>query len=171
MDAARRKAAVPGKHRALEFGEQHVTVRDRKKLGRWIVLIAAFLIACGAVARLYLRSHPRSRAANSKVERVVPDGAHIRVEVLNATDTKGLARRAMLVLRDAGFDVVFFGNTTERADTTRILDRSGHADWAALASKAMGRAKAVELPDSSRFLDLTVLVGRNWTPPLEPLYP
>ena len=84
---------------------------------------------------------------------------------------KGLARRAMLVLRDAGFDVVFFGNTTERADTTRILDRSGHTDWAALASKAMGRASAVEMPDSSRFLDLTVLVGRNWTPPLEPLYP
>jgi hypothetical protein len=148
-----------------------MTSRDRKKIGRWIVLIAAFLIACGAIARLYLRTGPRFRSSKSAVGRVVPDGTHIRVEVLNATDTKGLARRAMLVLRDAGFDVVFFGNTTERADTTRILDRSGHTDWAALASKTMGRANAVEMPDSSRFLDLTVLVGRNWTPPLEPLYP
>jgi LytR cell envelope-related transcriptional attenuator len=148
-----------------------MTARDRKKIGRWIVLIAALLIACGAIARLYLRTNPRFRASKSAVGRVVPDGTHIRVEVLNATDTKGLARRAMLVLRDAGFDVVFFGNTTERADTTRILDRSGHTDWAALALKAMGRANAVEMPDSSRFLDLTVLVGRNWTPPLEPLYP
>jgi hypothetical protein len=148
-----------------------LTIRDRKRIGRWIVLIAAFLIACGAIARLYLRSGPRLRASKATVERVVPDGTHIRIEVLNATDTKGLARRAMLVLRDAGFDVVFFGNTTERADTTRILDRSGHADWAALASKAMGRAHAEQVPDSSRFLDLTVLVGRNWSPPLEPLYP
>ncbi len=148
-----------------------MTARDRKKIGRWIVLVAAFLIACGAIARLYLRSGPRMRASKAAVGRVVPDGTHIRVEVLNATDTKGLARRAMLVLRDAGFDVVFFGNTTERADTTRILDRSGHSDWAALALKAIGPANAVEMPDSSRFLDLTVLVGRNWTPPLEPLNP
>ena len=93
------------------------------------------------------------------------------MEVLNATDTKGLARRAMLAMRDAGFDVVFFGNSTERADTTRVLDRSGHADWAALAARALGRAHVEEVPDSSRFLDLTILVGRNWTPPLEPLHP
>jgi hypothetical protein len=146
-------------------------VRGRKKIGRWIVLIAALLIACGAIARLYLRSGPRLRASKRAVEHVVPAGAHIRVEVLNATDTKGLARRAMLVLRDAGFDVVFFGNSSERADTTRILDRAGHAAWAALAAQAMGRAHIEQQPDSSRFLDLTVLVGRNWTPPLEPLYP
>jgi hypothetical protein len=142
-----------------------------KKIGRWIVLIGALLIALGAIARLYLRSGPRTRAAATKVVRVVPDGTHIRIEVLNATDTKGLARRAMNVMRDAGFDVVFFGNSTERADTTRVLVRSGHDDWAALAAKALGRAHVEQVPDSARFLDLTVLIGRNWTPPLEPLYP
>ena len=148
-----------------------MSARDRKRLGRWIVLLAALLIGFGAIARWYLRSGPRLRASKGAVEHVVPAGEHIRVEVLNATDVKGLARRAMLSLRDAGFDVVFFGNTTERADTTRILDRSGHAQWAALAARAMGRAKVEVVPDSSRFLDLTVLVGRNWTPPLEPLNP
>jgi hypothetical protein len=148
-----------------------VSLDRRRTLGRWIVIGGALLIACGAAARLYLRSGPRRRAAQGAVEHVVPGGARIRVEVLNATDTKGLARRAMLVLRDAGFDVVFFGNTGERADTTRILDRSGHPEWAALAARAMGRARVEQVPDSSRFLDLTVLVGRNWTPPREPLYP
>jgi hypothetical protein len=148
-----------------------VSVRGRRKIGRWIVLAAASLIACGAIARLYLRSGPRLRASQGAPGHVVPAGAHVKVEVLNATDTKGLARRAMLVLRDAGFDVVFFGNTPERADTTRILDRSGHPDWAALAARAMGRAHVEQRPDSSRFLDLTVLVGRNWTPPREPLNP
>ena len=146
-------------------------LRGRKKIGRWILLVGALLVGLGAVARYYLRSGPRLRAAKTTVERVVPEGTHVRVEVLNATDTKGLARRAMLVMRDAGFDVVFFGNSTERADTTRILDRSGHADWAALAGRAMGRSKIEQSPDSARFLDLTVLVGRNWSPPLEPLYP
>jgi hypothetical protein len=155
----------------VELGRRTVSRGQRRKIGRWIVLAGAALIACGAAAKLYLRSGPRRRASNAAVGRVVPAGARIKVEVLNATDTKGLARRAMLVLRDAGFDVVFFGNSTERADTTRILDRSGHADWAALAARAMGRARVEPQPDSSRFLDLTVLVGRNWTPPLEPLYP
>ena len=148
-----------------------MSARGRRKVGRWILLAGALLAGLGAAARYYLRSGPRLRASQGAVTRVVPAGARIKVEVLNATDTKGLARRAMLVLRDAGFDVVFFGNSAERADTTRILDRSGHADWAALAARAMGRARVEQAPDSSRFLDLTVLVGRNWTPPLEPLYP
>lgn len=145
--------------------------RGRRKIGRWIVLAGALLIALGAIARWYLRASPRFRPLRPAVGRVVPAGTHVRVEVLNATDSKGLARRAMLVMRDAGFDVVFFGNSSERADTTRVLDRSGHADWAALAARTMGRANVEVKPDSSRFLDLTVLVGRNWTAPLEPLYP
>ena len=146
-------------------------IRARRKIGRWILLFGALLIGLGAIARWYLRSGPRLRSSRAAVVHVVPAGAHVRVEVLNATDTKGLARRAMLVMRDAGFDVVFFGNSSERTDTTRILDRSGHAEWAALAARAMGRANVEQKPDSSRFLDLTVLVGRNWTPPLEPLNP
>ncbi len=148
-----------------------MTLPRGKKIGRWIVVAGALLIGSGAIARIYHRSGPRLRASQASTGRVVPAGVRIKVEVLNATDTKGLARRAMLALRDAGFDVVFFGNSAERADTTRILDRTGHADWAALAARAMGRAHVEQLPDTTRFLDLTVLVGRNWAPPLEALHP
>jgi hypothetical protein len=148
-----------------------VNLQKRKTLARWIVIGGVVLVSGGALARLYLRSGPRLRASDAIFGHVVPAGAHVRVEVLNATDTKGLARRAMLVMRSAGFDVVFFGNSPVRTDTTLILDRSGHADWAALASRAMGVSHVQEKPDSSRFLDLTVLVGRNWSPPLQPLYP
>jgi hypothetical protein len=101
----------------------------------------------------------------------VPEGTRITVEVLNATDTRGLARQAMFALRDAGFDVVLHGNTPERRDSTEVLDRSGHPDWAALAATAMRGARVSQQPDSSRFLDLTILVGRNWTPPSLPLHP
>lgn len=105
------------------------------------------------------------------VVRVVPEGTRIRVEVLNATDTRGLARRAMQTMRDAGFDVVYFGNTSEKSDSSVVLDRSGHPDWAALAARTMQGARVESKPDTSRYLDLTVLVGRRWLPPSEPLHP
>ena len=84
-----------------------------------------------------ITKHSASTSDDSPIGRVVPDTTRITVEVLNATDTRGLARQAMFALRDAGFDVVFHGNTAERRDSTEILDRSGHASWAALAAKAM----------------------------------
>jgi hypothetical protein len=103
--------------------------------------------------------------------RVVPESTRIKVEVLNATETRGLARRAMFALRDAGFDVVYFGNSAERADSSVVRDRSGHPAWAALAAGALRGARIESAPDTSHFLDLTILVGRNWTPPREPFYP
>ncbi|HEX8241906.1 MAG TPA: LytR C-terminal domain-containing protein, partial [Longimicrobium sp.] len=39
-----------------------------------------------------------------------PPAGRVRVQVLNATPTHGLARRATDVLRDRGFDVVETGN-------------------------------------------------------------
>ena len=158
-----------------------MNVRRRpRKIGRWMLLAIVLLaIAVGAyrgrlgrcrgIACLRIRSG--ATAGDAPSGRVVPDSTRITVEVLNATDTRGLARQAMFALRDAGFDVVFHGNTSERRDSTEILDRSGHANWAALAATAMRGARTLERPDSSRFVDLTVLVGRNWTPPRLPLHP
>ena len=100
-----------------------------------------------------------------------PEGVRIRVEVLNATRTRGLARRATRHLRDRGFDVVKFGNSPETQDSTLVIDRTGHPDWAALVAEAMGGARIQSAPDSLRYLDITVLVGASWRPPAEPLYP
>jgi hypothetical protein len=110
-------------------------------------------------------------AASASVLRVVPEGTRVKVEVLNATDTRGLARVATFALRDAGFDVVYFGNTSERADTTVVRDRSGHPEWAQLAAQAMQPARTEVRADSGRLVDLTVLVGRSWRPPPQPLRP
>lgn len=99
-----------------------------------------------------------------------PANTRIKVEVLNATTVRGLAREATRYLRDRGFDVVASGNATEKLDSTVILDRSNHPDFAAVVARAMkGRAEA--RPDTSRYLDVTVLVGRDWRPPAEPFYP
>ena len=100
-----------------------------------------------------------------------PSGVRIKVEVLNASATRGLARRAMLHLRDRGFDVLDMRNASERLDSSVVLDRSGHPEWARLAAAAMGGARVESRPDTSRYLDLTILVGASWRPPAQPFYP
>lgn len=112
-----------------------------------------------------------SLAPLGRTDARAPEGVHIRVEVLNATRTQGLARRATFHLRDRGFDVLESGNARERLDSTLVIARSGHPEWARLVAKAMGGAAVAERPDSSRYLDVTVLVGASWRPPAEPFYP
>lgn len=100
-----------------------------------------------------------------------PADVRVRVQVLNTTKTRGLARRATRVLRDRGFDVVELGTTTPMLDTTLVLDRSGHPAWASTVAELLEPARAVARPDSSRYLDVTVLLGRTWRPPSHPLDP
>ncbi len=99
-----------------------------------------------------------------------PAGVRIKLEVLNGTRNRGIARRATLYLRDRGFDVVAMGNSGKQQDLTAVLDRSNHPEWARLVAAAL-RARVIERPDTSRYLDATVIIGKDWTPPSEPFYP
>jgi hypothetical protein len=145
---------------------------------RWGRVILALLFL-GAVVyggwRLIRRRSSSAPAAQTTVASApadarAPAGVRIKIEVLNATSTRGLARRAALFLRDRGFDVVGTGTVKERRDSTLVLDRSGHAAWAQLVGKALN-ARVEARPDSSRYLDITVLLGGNWRPPALPFYP
>jgi hypothetical protein len=96
----------------------------------------------------------------------------VRVQVVNTTRTRGLARRATRVLRDQGFDVVEMGTGGPTLDSTLVLDRSGHPAWAASVAKLLGPgARSEARPDSSHYLDITVLLGSSWRAPAEPLDP
>lgn len=106
-----------------------------------------------------------------EVRVLVPDAVRIKVEVLNASGQRGLARRATFALRDAGFDVVRFANDPERRDSTLVLARSGKEDWARLVARALGGARVESRPDSLRYLDVTVLLGADWRPPTKPFHP
>ena len=99
-----------------------------------------------------------------------PEGTRIKVEVLNGTRTKGLARRATQYLRSRGFDVVGSGTNIEPRATTVVYNRSSHPEWARLVARALN-APAVNMPDSSRYLDVTVILGANWRPPPLPFHP
>ena len=99
-----------------------------------------------------------------------PEGTRIKVEVLNGTKTKGLARRATQYLRARGFDVVGSGTNIEPRATTVVYNRSSHPEWARLVARALN-ATAVNQPDSSRYLDVTVILGADWRPPPLPFHP
>lgn len=99
-----------------------------------------------------------------------PAGVRVKVEVLNATRRQGLARRATQYLRELGYDVVASGTSRVTQDNTLVLDRSGHPDWARRLGAAM-RSRVTARPDTSRYLDATVVLGADWTPPPLPLDP
>lgn len=141
----------------------------------WLLVGAVVLMTAGAAAWFLGRGAvaPGDEAPpqGAPVERIVPPGTRIRVEVLNTTSTRGMARRVTLYLRDAGFDVVRFAGQGPALDSTMVLDRTGHPEWAALVSKALGGATVESRPDSSRYVDVTVLVGRVVHTPPEAFYP
>ncbi len=142
------------------------------KVGRWILLAAVVGGAAYYGAKRYERAHDQVTAqpAEDGSDEKAPPGTRIKVEVLNATTTKGLARRATLFLRDRGFDVVAIGTAAQQRAVTTVIDRSRHPEWARLIANAMG-ATFTSRPDSSRYVDATVLIGSNWRAPSEPFYP
>ena len=163
---------------------------DRARRGRSItvrvaigVVVVAALGAGGWFgARIVRARHPAGSAAAGPAAVGGPDltsdslahapvGVRVKVQVINATRARGLARRATQALRDRGYDVVEVGTTGQQRDTTLVLDRSGHPEWARRIARAMGGARVESRPDSSHYLDLTVLVGRAWHAPAQPFYP
>jgi hypothetical protein len=139
-----------------------------------LALLLLFLVlASGAFAVRARRGSLRPlTAAKSDSTTRAPAGVRVRVEVINTTRTRGLARRAMRLLRDQGYDVVSVSTGGPMIDTTLVLDRAGHQAWASSMARLLGpKSRAESRPDSSRYLELTVLLGTAWRPPPQPLYP
>jgi hypothetical protein len=140
----------------------------------WIALVVLLLIALPAAIWAAVsrgNAAPLPQGVEAGPESRAPEGVRIRVEVLNASSVQGLARRATFHLRDRGFDVVGSGNAGEKHDSTIVLDRSHNPEWARLVANAMGGAPVAEAPDSTHYVDVTVLVGPAWRPPAKPFYP
>lgn len=94
--------------------------------------------------------------------------ADVQVEVLNGSGRSGLARAITDRLREAGFDVVYFGNAGSAADSSMVLARSGDEEGARAVAAHLGIATVRSQPDSTLLLDVTVLLGKDWPSPPEP---
>ncbi len=124
--------------------------------------IVAFLVSFGLGVRRPAPTadgmSPDSIAAYDYLNR----GRATRVEVLNGAGRSGLARAATDRLRDAGYDVVFFGNADSPTDTSYVLDRLGHIDAARAVGRALGIERVRTAMDSTMFLEATVVLGKDF---------
>jgi len=136
-----------------------------------LVAVIALIVA-GLVIVMAMRSRrPGAPPPPPPAQVRAPDSARVRVQVLNGTKVRGLARRATLLLRDRGFDVVETGTINDARDTTLVLDVSGHPDWANRVAKLFPPSRVQARTDSSRYLDVVVVLGASWRPPAQPFYP
>jgi hypothetical protein len=129
--------------------------------GRGALLIGGVgLVVLGAIAY----GGPRvGGAADARQSPAPAPAERVRVEVLNAGGVGGVARTATDQLREAGFDVVQFGNArTFDRDTAVVIDRVGRVDLAEAVAKALGIPNVLTEPDPNLFVDVTVLLGRTW---------
>ena len=141
-----------------------------------VAVIALVAIGAGAMWRARRQAGTTPAPAVAPPPKIpddarAPDSVRVRVQVLNGTKVRGLARRATVVLRDRGFDVVEMGTDSNGGDTTIVYDLTGHPDWAQRVANALAPARIVTRPDSSRYLDVAVVLGTSWRPPAEPFHP
>lgn len=131
-------------------------------MGRTGALVGLVGILAVAGAAVYATSLADVRSAVPS-RNVTPPTERVRVEVLNAGGVAGQARSATLQLRDIGFDVVHFGNA-DRFDreASVVVDRVGRPDFARSVADALGIASVTSEPDPNLFVDVTVLLGREW---------
>ena len=86
-----------------------------------------------------------------------------RVEVLNASGERGMARAVTQRLRTAGFDVVYFGNAPASAgDSTIVLARIADDAVARAVAEHLGIVRVATVPDTTLYLEATVILGRDW---------
>ncbi len=87
----------------------------------------------------------------------------IRVEVLNGSGVPGVAGHATELLRDQGFDVVYFGNESSFGrDSSVVLDRTQKDGALEMVRQSLGIAAARTDLDASLLVDVTVLLGGDW---------
>lgn len=136
---------------------------------RTLALCAALAAVAVFVTSFVLGITSADRAGDYVVREpaAVPDalGERLRVEVLNGAGSEGLARRATRLLRDRGFDVVYFGNAAEFGrDSSVVLDRVGDPEAARRVASALGIDRVEAEPNPDLLLEATVILGLDWSP-------
>lgn len=131
-----------------------------------VVLVAVGVLLGSAVSQYGLPGSPDSTSGPAGGP---PAGTRVRVEVLNGGGVAGAAGEATTVLRDLGFDVVYFGNAADFGrDTSAVLDRVGRLEAARSVADALGIRSVRSEPDSNLYLDVSVVLGTDWTAPGHP---
>jgi hypothetical protein len=134
---------------------------------RGLALAAVFALVGAFAASLWLeirREAPLSLEASSGVW----EGRRIRVEILNGAGVDRLAQRATEHLRELGFDVVYYGNAEDfERDSSVAIARLDNVEPARRVADALGLRQVLHQPDRNLYLDVSVVLGRDWADPGE----
>jgi hypothetical protein len=136
------------------------------------VLLLVLLLTVGAFAGSALsqwwQRAPGPMAAPGSPGSTTPGASidgRVRVEVLNGGGMPNMARSATDELRDGGFDVVYFGNADRfDHDSSFVVARTERLDWARAVADRLGIREVRSEPDDNLYLDVTVVLGREWQP-------
>ncbi len=123
------------------------------------------MLAVGLGAVIYYLEH-RPELVEGHAFAVPPSTDRVLVEVLNGTETSGLARVGARELRKAGLDVVYLA-TAPAAESTMVLVRRGDPEAGERVRKALGSGKVKTVRDSTRHVDVTVILGPDFRGPNE----
>jgi hypothetical protein len=135
----------------------------KHRAGPWVAVIGVTVVVLAGMG-LALRLNEAPRVPQEPPP--PPLGVRVRVEVLNGGGQAGAARAATGLLREAGFDVVFFGNAGSfDQDSSLVLDRVGEPAWARAVAEALGIHNLRSEPNPNLYLDVSVVLGRDWVAP------
>ncbi|MBI4540018.1 MAG: LytR C-terminal domain-containing protein [Gemmatimonadetes bacterium] len=140
-----------------------MAARERVRVVAVLLVVLAAGVLLGSAIAQWRAVQPPALASRARAQ--APPGERIRVEVLNSGGRKNVAREATDLLRDRGFDVVYFGNADRfDRDSSAVIDRVGRHEPARLAADALGIGTVLSQPDTNLYVDVSVLLGRDWTP-------
>lgn len=144
-------------------------------LGLFVTLLAVAALVGSLAWGVWEHFHaPAATAAapapGQGAPRVAAPAGRVRVQVLNATPTRGLARVATDVLRDRGYDVLETGNAPRGTNpgVSVVYDRVGNLEAARGVGQALGITRVETKRDPSLLLEVTVVLGSDWRAPTRP---
>ena len=134
--------------------------RARRRLAAALIALAALGAAAGAWSFF-----GRRRPVDAARPPAVVERGHVVVEVLNASGRRGLARVATRVLRQAGFDVVYFGTSGDSLRISEALARRGDSAAAVRVARVLGVTRVRVARDTLLRVDVTLRLGEDYRPP------
>lgn len=126
------------------------------------MLIAVIILLSALANKLFVSPYVESIIEVEKKGKTISKA--IQIEILNATDSSGLAANAKKYMDDRGFDVVETGNFKTKKDFTYIIERMGNLEAAKKVSYALGIPDSLIVSeiDSSLSLVATVIIGKDF---------
>lgn len=120
-----------------------------------IISIAFFAVAIYSSVRAY-----KARNRMWYVKNVNP---YVRVEVINATGIPGLARKVTFLLRQDGFDVVYYSSSKDTIKRTVIVERSDSTmSHAKHLAKWIGCKEITLEWDYDKISDCAIVIGLDF---------